>query len=234
MENATESKNAPNDRTLLDQIKQSIVDGDREKCVEFVIQAVALSMAPGTILDDGLLPGIKEIGVLWDRMEIFLPEAVLAAGAMKGAMEIVIPLFALTGGDWKPKGVVVIGTVKGDLHDIGKTIVANILAANGYEVHDLGINVPPDRFLDAAQQFNADIICLSALMTTTMPMQKDVIDFVSATSERNDYIIMVGGALTTEEWSENVTADGWGRDAYQAVAKLDEIVAARAAPSISG
>lgn len=234
MENANVSKHAQNEQTLLEQIKQSVIDGDRETCVDLVNQAVALSMAPGTIVDDGLLPGIHETGVLWDSMKIFLPEAVMAADAMKGAMEIVEPLFALTGVGWKPKGVVVIGTVKGDIHDIGKTIVANILAANGYEVHDLGVNIPTDHFLDAAKQFNANIICLSALMTTTMTMQKDVIEFISATSERSDYVIMVGGAPTTEEWSDNIIADGWGRDAYQAVAKLDKIVAARATPSVSG
>ncbi len=211
-------------RTLLDEIRDSVVDGDREKCVELTQQAADKAVDPRTILDAGLVPGMKIIGEKWDRMEIFLPEAMLAASAMKGAMEIVIPLLLKGGTAWEPKGRVVIGTVKGDLHDIGKTIVANILAANGFEVQDLGTNVPPARFLEAAEQMNADIIGCSALMTTTMPVQRDVVNFLEATGLRDRFVVMVGGAPTTEEWSKKIVANGWGRDAYQACAKAMALV----------
>ena len=216
-------------RTRLDEIRDSVVEGDREKCVELTQRVADQGVNPRAVLDNGLIPGMKIIGEMWDRMEIFLPEAMLAASAMKGAMEILIPLLLKGGDAWEPKGKVVIGTVKGDLHDIGKTIVANILAANGFEVQDLGTNVPPARFVEAAEQMNADIIGCSALMTTTMPVQRDVVQFLEATGLRDRFVVMVGGAPTTEEWSKKITANGWGRDAYQACANAIALVEAKKA-----
>lgn len=214
-------------RQLLDAIRDSVVDGERERCVELTGQAISQSIPPTAILDEGLVPGMRIIGEKWDRMEIFLPEAMLAASAMKGAMELVIPLLIKGGAGWEPRGRVVIGTVKGDLHDIGKTIVANILAANGFEVQDLGTNVPPARFVEAAEQMNADIVGCSALMTTTMPVQRDVVKFLEATGVRERFVVMVGGAPTTHEWSEKITANGWGRDAYEACARAIALVEER-------
>ena len=215
------------DQDLLEKIKQSVVEGDREKCVELTQQAVDQSVAPATVLDEGLIPGMHEIADLWERLIVFLPEAVMAAEAMNGGMGIVIPLLKASAGGWEPKGTVVIGTVKGDLHDIGKTIVGNILMANGFTVHDLGTDVPVDRFLDAAEQANANVIACSALMTTSMPEQKQIIEFLAATGQREGYIVIVGGAPTTEEWAKEIAADGWGRDAYDATSKLEELAAAK-------
>ncbi len=214
-------------QSLLDEIKNSVIEGERETCVELTQKASDQGVAPSTILDDALIPGMKTIGEMWDRMEIFLPEAVMAANAMKGAMEIVVPLLKAAGGGWEPAGTVVIGTVKGDLHDIGKTIVGNIMAANGFDVHDLGTDVSPDRFIEAAEQNNADIIGLSALMTTTMPVQRDLVEFLDAVALRDRFIVMVGGAPTTVEWVEKISADGWGGDAYQACARAIELVDAK-------
>lgn len=214
-------------RATLNEIRDSVVDGDSDECVELVGKAVSQSIDPHTILDEGLIPGMKRIGELWDRMEIFLPEAMMAAAAVKAAMEIVVPMFKESGETWEPVGKVVIGTVKGDLHDIGKTIVANIMSANGFEVEDLGTDVAPDRFLEAAEKMNADIIGCSALMTTTMAMQRDVVEFLDATGLRDRFIVMVGGAPTTEEWTSKITADGWGRDAYQACSKAMSLIEER-------
>ena len=214
-------------QTLLDAIRDSVVDGEREQCVELTQRVADQGVNPRTVLDEALIPGMKIIGVKWDRMEIFLPEAMLAASAMKGAMGILIPLLLKGGDKWEPKGKVVIGTVKGDLHDIGKTIVANILAANGFDVQDLGTNVPPARFLEAAEQMDADIIGCSALMTTTMPVQRDVVEFLEATGLRQRFVVMVGGAPTTEEWAKKIKANGWGRDAYQACANAIALVEAK-------
>lgn len=220
-------------QAILDQIRDSVVDGESDKCVELTRKAVDQKIVPHIIMDEGLLVGMRIIGEKWDLMEIFLPEAMLAAAAMKGAMEIVLPLLKAAGEAWEPKGIVVIGTVKGDLHDIGKTIVANIMSANGFEVHDLGTNVPPDRFLEAAEQMNADIIGCSALMTTTMPMQRNVVEFLEATGLRDRYIVMVGGAPTTAEWIEEIAADGWGRDAYDACAKALSLIGKKKGQDVS-
>ncbi len=227
MASETAAANDSATQTLLDEIRECVIEGEDERCAELTQKAADQGLEPSTILDQALVPAMKHIGDAWDRMEIFLPEAVMVANAMKAAMAIVIPMFQATAGGWEPRGTVVIGTVKGDLHDIGKTIVGNILAANGFQVHDLGTNVSPDRFIEAAEQNNADIIGLSALMTTTMPIQRDLVEFLAATDLRERYIVMVGGAPTTVEWVEKIDADGWGGDAYQACAKAIELVDAK-------
>jgi corrinoid protein of di/trimethylamine methyltransferase len=168
------------------------------------------------VIDKGFVSGIREVGRLWEEGELFLPELVIGADAMKKAMDILQP--ALEAGDGQDTlGHVVIGTIEGDIHDIGKTLVATMLAANGFEVTDLGADVPVAKFVETAEEKKADWIAISALLTTTMPGQKKVIEMLSEKSI-SGVKVMVGGAPCNEEWASEIGADGYAGDAVAAVA----------------
>ncbi|MDD3643030.1 MAG: corrinoid protein [Candidatus Krumholzibacteria bacterium] len=201
----------------LEQCMQAIVDGDSPKAAELAKASLDKGYPVLEVIEKGFARGIREVGRLWEEGELFLPELVIGAEAMKKAMEVLRP--ALEAGEAAEKlGRVVIGTIEGDIHDIGKTLVATMLSANGFEVTDLGADVPVKRFVDEAEKTGADWIAVSALLTTTMPGQKRVIDELASRSLRGKIRVMVGGAPCSKEWAAEIGADGYAGDAVAAVA----------------
>ena len=210
--------------TTHEQLKQSIVDQDADAVLEAVNKALAEGMDPREVIDKGLLPGLNVIGQQFEDEEIFLPELMQSALAFQAAMGVLEPLIKEAGGGQPKKGIVVLGTVKGDLHSIGKNILKLLFETSGYDVHDLGIDVDLFKFIDKANEVNADIIAMSALLTTTLIGQRDVIDALKDQGTRDKFKVMVGGGATTREWADSIGADGWAANAYDAVTLAAELV----------
>ncbi|KKM12144.1 hypothetical protein SY88_05285 [Clostridiales bacterium PH28_bin88] len=197
---------------------RSVLEGEPELAVEMAEKAVAEGIPPMQCLDEGYLKGIDEVGRLYSEGEIFLPELVAAAEAMKAALKVLDPLLKDQSAQRRAQGKVVIGTMYEDIHDIGKSIVASMLTANGFEVHDLGVNVPAAVFVGKVKELQPDILGLSALLTTTMPQQKAVLEALTAAGLRDKVKVVVGGAPVTQKWAEEIGADGFAEDAIAAVA----------------
>ncbi|HEB30702.1 MAG TPA: dimethylamine corrinoid protein 3 [Spirochaetes bacterium] len=181
-------------------------------------------MDPLIAVEDGLVSGLDVIGEKYENDEIFLPELMMAANTFQTAMGVLEPEINEKGQKRAKKGVVVLGTVKGDIHKIGKDIVTLLFRTGGYEVHDLGEDVDLFTFVEMAKKVNADAIGLSALLTSTLPGQKDVIDALTQDGKREKYIIIVGGGATTPEWAENIGADLYAENAQSAVRKLAQMI----------
>jgi len=194
-----------------------MVASGKEEVLAAVKDALRRKVTPSDIIDRGLLPGMREVGERFARYEIYLPGLMLAAQAWEEAMKVLEPELSAAGATRKKVGRVVIGTVMGDIHSIGKNIVAIMLKMNGFELFDLGVDVPASRFVEKAKEVDADIIAASALMTTTMPQQKSIVEYLQATGERDRYRVLVGGACTNQEWADSIGADGYGRTAGDAV-----------------
>jgi trimethylamine corrinoid protein len=206
---------------LLHGLKQAVLDGDEETAAALARRALEAGTTALAAIEDGLAPGIREAGRLFEEGEYFLPELVTAAQAMKAAMAVLEPALAREGGA-RSLGQVVIGTVEGDIHDIGKTLVATLLAAAGFRVADEGAGVPVARFLARAQELDADLVCASALLTTTMPRQRDLVSALRAAGLRAR--VMVGGAPVTRSWAEKIGADGFADNAAAAVTEARALV----------
>lgn len=200
----------------------AIVAGDAEKTRALVESALAERADPLDLVNLCMSPAMDEVGCRFERSEYFVPDLLLSARAMKAGMELIRPL--LTAHGIEPVGKVVIGTVKGDLHDIGKNLVAVLLEGAGFEVHDLGVNVPPEKFLAEIKGQNAQILALSALLTTTMLSMKGPIAALQAAGLRQDVRVLVGGAPVTREFAEQIGADAYGANAVEAVAAARELV----------
>jgi len=198
---------------LLDELYNAVLDGQAPSAKKIVGQLLEQNVAAETILYDGMIPAMDEVGLLFEIGEVFVPEMLVSANAMKAGMELLQPLLELS--DVKPLARIVLGTVQGDIHDIGKNLVAMMLKGAGFEVIDLGVNVPPARFIDAVE--GASIIGLSALLTTTMPNMKVTIDALTAAGVRDKVKVIVGGAPVTEEFALEIGADGYASNANQAV-----------------
>jgi len=205
------------------QLKQCVLDGNQPGAVEATKKLIAAGEAPQNILDSALVPAMEEVGDLFQRNEYFIPELLVAARAMEGCMAILQPL--LSAGDSKPRGVVVIGTVKGDLHDIGKNIVAAMLKGAGFKIVDLGTDVDAAKFAKAVAEHKPDVIGLSALLTTTMREMKSIIDELGGSGLRGGVKVMVGGAPLTQQFADEIGADAFGQDAAEAVKKAKQLVA---------
>ena len=203
------------------KMQASIEEYDRDAAVAAAGEAIAAGLDPLVAVEKGFAEPIRELGDAFDRMEIFLPQLVMAADAMKAGMSVLDEAMRAGGGALEKKGVVVLGTVEGDIHDIGKTVVAAMLQANGYEVHDLGVEVPCTRFIQAAEELEADIVAMSALLSTTMLFQRDVVELLRNKGLDEKYFIMVGGAPVTQAWADKIGANGYARDAVEAVKVLD-------------
>jgi corrinoid protein of di/trimethylamine methyltransferase len=202
---------------FLKKCAEAIVAGDSDGAEKLAGEAVGGGMPPLEVIENGFVKGIREVGRLWEEGEMFLPELVMGAEAMKKAMTVLQPLLE-KGEARETLGRVVIGTIEGDIHDIGKTLVATMLSANGFAVTDLGADVPVARFIDEAAEKEADCIAISALLTTTMNGQKRVIEELAKRSMREKVKVMVGGAPCSEAWADEVGADGYAGDAVSAVA----------------
>jgi corrinoid protein of di/trimethylamine methyltransferase len=209
---------------LFDTMKLSIIDGDEEKAVELAQQALAQDVDPLAAINDGYVPGITYVGEQFGVGEMFLPDLMLAAEAMKAAVAVLEPEMQRRGTQRQMLGKVVLGTVKGDIHEIGKNLVATMLSASGFEVYDLGVDVPFEKFAQKAREVNADIVGVSALLTTTMVGQKTVIEALDDMGLRPQVKVMVGGAPVTKSWAEEIGADGFSEDAMGAVLLAKRLV----------
>jgi corrinoid protein of di/trimethylamine methyltransferase len=207
---------------ILARLCNAVVSGDVDAVTGAAKEAIEKRVDPVKAIENGLSKGAKIIGDKFERLEIFLPELLVAAEAMRTGLEIL--LAEIPKDKTVRKGTVVCGTVKGDVHEIGKRIVAALLQANGFEVHDLGADVPSSKFIEEAGKVRADIIGLSALMSSTLGAQKDVIDYLKAVGEKEKYIVMVGGGPTTQEWADQIGADGYAKTAPEAVKLALELV----------
>ena len=195
---------------------------DRPQATEVARRALAAGVPPDDMLKKGFIPGIARMGDLFERGEVFLPELVLAADAMTGAAEVCNA--ALPAGQAESKGTVVIGTVQGDVHDIGKTIVVAFLRANGYDVHDFGRDIAADKFIAKAEEVKADVIGMSALLTTTMREQIRVLGALEQAGLRQKYKVIVGGGASTQAWADKIGADAYAEDANDGVRKINALL----------
>jgi 5-methyltetrahydrofolate--homocysteine methyltransferase len=208
----------------LQNLHKAVLEGDWKSSAVLTRAAIDAGVEPLTIVTGYLMPAMDEVGRLFECEEYFVPEMLLSARAMKASMEIVRPLLAASG--TQPVGRVVIGTVKGDLHDIGKNLVAAMLEGGGFEVIDLGADVTPERFIEAAAARNANLVALSALLTVTMTSMKTTIDAFKRAGLREKVKIMVGGAPVTQQYADAIGADGYSDSAGSAVALARKLVAA--------
>jgi corrinoid protein of di/trimethylamine methyltransferase len=210
-------------------MRQSIVDGAPENALALAKQALAQGLPPLEVIDNGFVPGMEEVGEQFAKHRMFLPDMLAAAEAMKAAMSVLDPELKRQGEERPAAGTVILGTTKGDIHEIGKTLVGTLLTANGFKVHDLGVDVPSDQFATRARELNADIIGISALLTTTMRGQKAVVEAVERSGLRSSVKIIVGGAPVTQRWAEEIGADGYAKDAISAVALVKNLLVHRSA-----
>jgi len=208
--------------SILESIASHLERGEHEEVRALTESALAESLDAATILDEGLIAGMQVVGEQFRKHEIFLPDVLMAAKAMNAGLEILEP--HLSAADITSQGKVVIGTVKGDLHDIGKNLVGIMLAGAGFEVIDLGKDVPPERFVDAAAESGANVIGMSALLTTTMPGMRAVVDLVKSRGLDGSVRTVIGGAPVTEEYANEIGADGYSFDAANAVECVKRLV----------
>ena len=216
---------ALSDDDLVPQMHDDLYDGLADEIVEGTNLLLQRGWSPSDVLNDALVEGMRIVGIDFRDGILFVPEVLLAANAMKAGMEILRPLLVETGAE--TIGKVVIGTVKGDIHDIGKNLVGMMLEGAGFEVINLGINTDVEEFLAALEEHQPDIIGMSALLTTTMPYMKVVVDTLTERKMRDDYIVLVGGAPLNEEFAMAVGADAYCRDAAVAAETAKELVAKR-------
>jgi 5-methyltetrahydrofolate--homocysteine methyltransferase len=209
-----------------EEILQGLFDntliGNAPEVKDLVNAGLEQDMEPESMLYDALIPSLEEVGARFERGDFFVPEMLIAARAMQGALDILRPLLAETGA--VQVGTYVMGTVKGDVHDIGKNLVNIMLEGAGFTVHDLGVNVPPEKFIEAINEFQPDVVGFSAFLTTTMPMFKANINALQKAGMRDDIIVMVGGAPVTQEYADAVGADGYAADASSAVRLAKDLI----------
>ena len=208
--------------TTLQEISGVLIVGNANKVRELTQKALAEGVSPGAVIDEALIPGMNEVGRRFKANEFYVPEVLIAARAMKAGMDIVRPLLAE--GDIKSPGKVVIGTVKGDLHDIGKNLVVMMLKGAGFEVVDTGIDTPAEKFIAMAKEAKPDIVAMSALLTTTMIQMKSIIEALKGAGLRDQVKIMVGGAPLTQRYADEIGADGYAPDAASAVDIAKELL----------
>jgi len=209
---------------LFSAMRQSIIDGEAEQAADLARQALAQGLDPLAAIDQGFVPGVLYVGEQFGRGEMFLPDLVLAGEALKAAVAVLEPEMQRRGVQRQTLGKVVLGTVKGDIHEIGKTLVGAVLTAHGFAVYDLGVDVPFAQFAAKAREVGADIVGVSALLTTTMAGQRAVIQALEEADLRPQVKVMVGGAPVTRRWAEEIGADGYGEDAIAAVAVARRLV----------
>lgn len=209
---------------LYEKMSQSIIDGDSDASAALAKEAIAIGLHPLDAITKGFVIGVNTIGDAFGRGEAFLPELVMAGEAMKAAVAILDPELQKLGTQRRMLGKVVIATVEGDIHEIGKSLVATMLGASGFEVYDLGVDTPSEKIIGKALEVNADIIAMSALLTTTMVRQKEVIEELEKEGLRSKFKIMVGGAPITRDWVKTIGADGYSEDAVGAVAIAKQLL----------
>ncbi len=208
----------------LQALADSVIAGKRDDVAQLTQTAVDEGVSAEDIINEGLIAGMAVVGEKFKNNEFYVPEVLIAARAMHAGMDIIKPLLVESG--IEPKGTVAIGTVKGDLHDIGKNLVAMMFEGGGYEVVDLEVDVPPEKYVEAVQSSGVDVIALSALLTTTMPAMKDTIDALVEAGVRDSVKVLIGGAPVTQNYADEIGADGYAPDAASAVDKATELIGA--------
>jgi corrinoid protein of di/trimethylamine methyltransferase len=216
----------PMSAELQSAMRQSVIDGDAGQAAALAQQSLDAGLDPLVTIDDGYVPGLRHVGDLFATGEMFLPEMVLAARAVQAAVKVLEPEMARRSARRRVLGRVVLGTVQGDIHEIGKNLVSMMLQASGFEVHDLGVDVPVKRFAEKAHEVGADVVGVSALLTTTMTGQRAVVQALEEAGLRPKVRVMVGGAPVTRGWAEEIGADGFSEDAVGAVALARQLVGA--------
>jgi trimethylamine corrinoid protein len=211
------------EKDIFQQAQEAIETGDADAAVQLAKQGLEQGIDGIELLNNGFIAGINKVGDLFGEGQLFLPELIMSATAMQGVIEIINAALEKKGKK-QARGKVVIGTVEGDLHDIGKTIVVSLLRANGFEVNDLGRDVPVDRFIQEAEAFEADVIGTSALLTTTMSVQKELVEKLEEKGLKGKYKTIVGGAPVTERWAKRIGADAYAADATDGVRKIKELL----------
>ncbi|HDP90309.1 MAG TPA: cobalamin-binding protein [Thioalkalivibrio sp.] len=207
-----------------EEIYQGVLDGDRDLVTEHVEAALGEGMTGSELLYEALIPGMSEVGRLFEINEYYVPEMLIAARAMKAGLAIIRP--KLVEEDVEPVGKIALGTVKGDLHDIGKNLVGIMMEGAGFEVVDLGVDVAPQQFVEAVQEKKVDLVGLSALLTTTMPSMRDTIDALSEAGVRDQVKVIIGGAPVTQKYADEIGADGYSRDAAGAATLAKRMIGA--------
>ena len=206
----------------LKQLHDAVLQGDAKTAKTVTEQALATGVDPLALVQDYMMPAMAEVGRRFESNEYFVPELLISARAMKAALELIRPLLVASGTE--PVGRVALGTVRGDLHDIGKNLVGAMLEGGGYEVIDLGVNVTPEQFVAAVKEKNANIVAMSALLTTTMPAMKTTIDALQQAGVRQQVKVLIGGAPITRKYAEEIGADGYSESAAGAVAAAKALV----------
>jgi len=209
----------------LDAMRRAVVDGDPAAAEAAARAALEAGIPPLAAIDEGFMPGMREVGAGFAAGDLFLPDMMLAARAMQRALAVLEPELRRASVERSVAGRVVLGTVAGDIHEIGKNLVGMLLSTSGFEVHDLGVNVAPERFVEAAREHRADIVGLSALLTTTMTGQRTVISALGEAGLRPPLKVIVGGAPVTRQWAAEIGADGFSEDAMGAVELARRLVA---------
>jgi corrinoid protein of di/trimethylamine methyltransferase len=202
---------------LFKRMAQSVIDGDDEAAKSLASEALELGIDPLDAINKGFTAGMDVVGELYATGEYFLPDLILGGESMKAALAVLEPALAASGQKREVLGTVVLGTVKGDIHEIGKALVGAMLSAHGFDVHDLGIDIASGEFVVKAREHNADIVALSALLTTTMLYQREVVELLVESGLRDRVKVMVGGSPVTQDWADEIGADGFAEDAASAV-----------------
>jgi corrinoid protein of di/trimethylamine methyltransferase len=205
-------------------MRQAIVDGAPDRAAELAREALDAGIAPLDAINQGFVPGMADVGDQFAQRRMFLPDMLASAEAMRSAMIVLEPELKRSGAERQMAGTVVLGTTKGDIHEIGKTLVGTLLTAHGFKVHDLGVDVSGERFAETAREVGADVVGVSALLTTTMRNQKAVIECLDRAGLRPRVKVIVGGAPVSRKWAEEIGADGYGKDAVTAVELVKTLV----------
>jgi corrinoid protein of di/trimethylamine methyltransferase len=211
---------------LFKQMAQAVIDGDDEAATALAQQALDHGVDPLEAINKGYTAGMDVVGELYSTGDYFLPDLILGGEAMKAALGSLEPALKASGRAREVLGTVVLGSVKGDIHEIGKSLVGSMLSANGFDVYDLGIDIEADEFVGKAREYNADIVALSALLTTTMLHQRDVIEHLAEAGFRDRVKVMVGGSPVTQGWADQIGADGFAEDAAGAVVVAKRLMGA--------
>jgi len=209
---------------ILARMGKAIIEGNKDEAEALAKEALEEKMDLIEVIEKGYVPGIRKVGDLWEKGEYFLPELITSAECMKSAVNILQPEMEKAQIQAQSKGKVVIGTVEGDIHDIGKNLVSSMLSANGFEVHDLGADVKLEQFIEKAEEAGANFICLSALLTTTMLGQKRVVEILKEKGLFGRIKVLVGGAPVNQKWADDIGADGYGENAMVAVKVAQKII----------
>ncbi|WP_022667833.1 cobalamin B12-binding domain-containing protein [Desulfospira joergensenii] len=212
------------DQAIIDDAGQSLVKGSKDGAIALAREILDKGIDPVTMMDEAFIPGINQVGELFGRGQLFLPELIMAADAMKAVTDVVNETISSQAVQKEAKGKILIATVKGDVHDIGKCIVTSLFQANGFTVHDMGRDIDTEKILEEAVRLDVDIIGTSALLTTTMPKQKDLEELLKRKGLKDRFKTMVGGAPVTPRWATRIGADAYAEDAQDGVCKAEELL----------